>query len=68
MNIYKVNFENNKPVSCTRVSIASCSELNRLGVEGSKVMIKWCIVDAEHEQHAIDVAYKTAKQKWGTLY
>ncbi len=67
MNIYKVNFENNIAVSAFPVSALDFHDLKELKVEESKTVIKWCIVDADYENEAIDRANKTVKERWPNI-
>jgi hypothetical protein len=67
MSMYKVQFKNNLAVNGMKVPIAAQDELKELGVDGSKLVIRWCIVDAEHENEALEIANKMVKYVWGSI-
>lgn len=67
MATFKVKFENNNAVSARPVNIITYQELKKLRRDGEKVMMEWCIVDADHEAAAIDTANVTVKTVWGSV-
>lgn len=67
MATYKVKFENNNAVSARPVNIITYPELKQLKRDGTKVMMEWCIVDADHEAAAINTANMTVKTVWGSI-
>ncbi len=67
MAAYTVPFENNNAVSARQVNIITYPELKKLTHKGQKVMMEWCIVDAEHETAAIETANTTVKTVWGSI-
>lgn len=67
MATFKVKFENNNAVSARPVNIITYHELKKLRTDGEKVMMEWCIVDADHEAAAMDTANMTVKTVWGSI-
>jgi hypothetical protein len=67
MAIFKVNFENNAAISGEVVPALLHEELTRLETEGSKTVLKWCIVDADHEDEALQRANQIARIRWKNI-
>lgn len=67
MYSYRVDFKDNVAVSAQPVLPTEYTELKELKMEAAKTVIKWCIVDAEKETEAIDLANRTARERWGSV-
>ncbi len=67
MPAYQVNFENNNAVSAQQVPILAFDELKKLRNEGSKVVMEWYIVDADHEHEAMETANALIRKNWSSV-
>jgi hypothetical protein len=65
MPLYKVNFTDNSPSSAAEVADENFSTLKEFDVVNEQMYIKWYIVQADNQDHALDLAGRLVYQIWG---
>lgn len=66
MELYQVNFEDNKPVSAHLLPMSKSRSV-KIELQGGRRTIAWITVSARNEEESIKIAYKAVEDVVGML-